>query len=85
MSEHIFTPLAGTYFEPEEIDDMGRVWMILSDKDIAKIGRGERWSARITDLKTGRRFTVRDASCGLVRCRCAAQITRELKATKGVK
>ena len=66
--DNIFTPRLSSYTED-------RARMELNLADIAKIGRGNRWSATITDQKTGKRYRVKGASCGLPRCFCDAVIT----------
>jgi hypothetical protein len=51
----------------------------LDDGDYAKIGRGSKWEAGVTDQDTGKTYLVRGASCGLPRCYCDAVIAAELK------
>ena len=55
-----------------------RAHMELNLADIAKIKRGVRWSATVTDQKTGERYRAKGASCGLPRCFCDAVITSVL-------
>ena len=71
MEGHLFTPRLN--YNTDE-----RAKMALSDEDRAKIERGHRWKAEITDLKTMKRYAVKGASCGLPRCFCDAIIVREL-------
>lgn len=66
--DNIFTPRLSSNSED-------RAKMQLSALDLAKIGRGRAWSATVTDQKTGSRYRVRGASCGLPRCFCDAVIT----------
>ena len=68
MNDNIFTPRISAASED-------RARMTLSPSDMAKIGRGSRWSATVTDLNTYKRYRVRGASCGLPRCFCDAIIT----------
>lgn len=55
-----------------------RLRMRLSPGDMVKIKRGCRWTADVTDLKTGRRYKVRDAGCGSLHCHCDALVVREI-------
>lgn len=73
--ERVFTPTDPKGLTGLPLDDMERVRMSISEVDGAKIG-GRTWRATVTDLKTGRRWRVRDAPCG-ASCRCAATITSE--------
>ncbi|MCC6798295.1 MAG: hypothetical protein IT366_24490 [Candidatus Hydrogenedentes bacterium] len=65
----IFTPRLG------ESEDT-RVTMSLSPEDLAKIKRGQGWTAKVTDRSTGKRYQVESAPCGLG-CHCDA-IAREI-------
>ena len=69
MAKHRFTP---------KMPDGSRAEMLLNDADDAKIGRGCRWSAEVTDLKTGRRYKVRGAACNIPRCMCDAVVVKIL-------
>lgn len=55
-----------------------RAFLLVSDADLAKVKRGERWRATVTDLASHQRVMLRDASCGLTNCRCAASVVRVL-------
>jgi hypothetical protein len=46
--------------------------MQLSEQDSAKIKRGRKWRATVTDQRTGKRWKVRGASCGSPHCFCDA-------------
>jgi hypothetical protein len=59
-------------------EDDERLQMRLSDEDGAKIRRGERWQATVTDLNTGIRYKVRGAACSLPHCFCDAVIMERL-------
>lgn len=79
MKKAIFTP-----FDPKGVtdlpaDEMGRVKMVLSVNDNAKVGRARQWQATVCDLNTGRMWRVREASCGLPRCCCAASVMSEVE------
>ena len=58
-------------------DSNERQEMALNDADKNKVLRG-RWTADVTDQKTGRRYRLRGASCGIPRCMCDAVIVCEL-------
>lgn len=75
--EKIFTPFSNGV-KGYEIDDMGRVHMVLSEHDYEKLERGHPWRATITDQNTDRRFKVRGADCGAGGCFCAAEIVAEI-------
>ena len=79
MSEHLFTPFDDDNIHGGERDDRDCVSLSLSYDDIAKIRRGSPWRATVTDLRTGRKFVVKDADCGAGSCRCAARVIREIK------
>lgn len=55
-----------------------RLSMTLSDPDYKKIRRGRRWSATVTDVRTGKKYRARGASCGSPSCFCDA-IVKEVK------
>ena len=82
--ENIFTPFDPHGIHGGPLDDMYRVRLRLSSKDMAKIGRGGPWEATITDLATKRAFLVRDAACSLGSCRCAAEIVAEKQARAAI-
>jgi hypothetical protein len=56
-------------------DGEQRLQIELSAEDQKKIGRGARWQAKVTDLKSGKRYFVRAASCGSAGCYCDAVAT----------
>ena len=66
--DNIFTPRLSSSTED-------RARMELNLADIAKIKRGVRWSATVTDQKTNKRYRVKGASCGSPGCFCDAVIT----------
>lgn len=49
-----------------------RLHLYVNAKDHAKILRGRRWHATVTDLLTGSVYEVRGASCGSMSCFCDA-------------
>jgi hypothetical protein len=51
-----------------------RLHLMLNDADHAKISRGRRWQAIVTDQNTGAKFKLRGASCGLSHCMCDAVV-----------
>ena len=61
------------------INGEARIGIQLDDGDYAKIGRGSKWEAGVTDQDTGKTYLVRGASCGLPGCYCDAVIVAELK------
>lgn len=75
--KHIFTPYGGKVIKTE-LDDKGRVSMILNDEDYEKIQRGHEWEAVVTNQKTKRKYVVRGANCGFPGCFCAAKIVKEI-------
>lgn len=64
--DHLFTPFMKGDKKRQ------RVFMSLNEADHAKIKRGHKWSAVVTDINTGRVYHVRGASCGSPSCFCAA-------------
>jgi len=68
MKKHI------NLFTPRIRDGQGwdRLTLFISNEDCKKIHRGRQWKATITDIKSGRVFKVRGASCGFSRCFCDA-------------
>lgn len=72
MRLHLFTPRLS-------YGSLERRPMQLSDEDIAKIQRGYRWQATVTDRTVGgKKYVVRGASCGVPRCMCDAVIIKEV-------
>lgn len=65
------------FFTPRKAHDSDeRLKMHLSPEDAVKIGRGRPWSAEVTDLDTGRRYSVKGAACGAdASCFCDAIVT----------
>lgn len=49
-----------------------RIRLEVSEADAAKVKRGRAWRATVTDIPTGKRWQLRDRSCGLAECRCDA-------------
>ena len=65
----------GRLFTPRlSSEDDERLPMRLCDEDHAKVRRGERWQATVTDLNTGIRYKVQAAACSLPHCFCDAVI-----------
>lgn len=69
----------GNLFTPRmAINSHERHYMILSDEDMKKIGRGGPWTATITNTHNGRRYKVRGAACNAPRCYCDAIVVAAL-------
>lgn len=73
----LFTPFDKKHITGLPLDSMGRVHLNVSAADNAKAKRNCRWTATIFDKKSKRYFVVRDASCGIPNCHCAAAIVKE--------
>jgi hypothetical protein len=63
----------GTQREPE---DRLKIEVERSDYEQNCPGRGTRGRGWLTDVKTGKRYHVRRASCGLPRCLCALELVK---------
>ena len=51
-----------------------RLHIPVSKEDYDKVQRGKRWSATVTDIKTGKIYQLRDGGCGIPRCHCDARV-----------
>jgi len=69
ITKHLFTP---------RTKGGERLTMYLSNEDIAKIGRGRRWSATITNLEDNLNYKVKGAACNLPHCFCDAVVIERL-------
>ena len=64
MEKYVFTPVLKKTGK--------RIKMALSEEDDRKIGRGEPWTAEVTDLNTSKRYKAWEKSCGIDTCMCDA-------------
>lgn len=67
----------GRLFTPRSSDTLQRFKWHISDADSAKIKRGHRWSATVTNLDDGKAYKVRGVPCSLHRCFCDAVVIGE--------
>lgn len=51
-----------------------RIEIQVSLVDASKIERGRRWSASVTDIRTGQVYALRDRACSIPGCRCDAEV-----------
>jgi hypothetical protein len=60
-------------FTPKIAGNLSERWALtISPEDAAKMPRGERWSAVVTDLQSGQQFSAQSAPCGIPTCYCDA-------------
>jgi hypothetical protein len=73
MTAHTITPRKG-------ITSTERYSLTVSAEDYAKMSRGERWAATMTDIPSGKQYHVTGAPCGISECYCDALATPVVEA-----
>jgi hypothetical protein len=71
--------MKGFLFTPTNASRTKRYEWLISAEDKAKIGRGHRWSATVTNLKDGKAYQVQGASCGIPSCFCDAVVVKRVR------
>ena len=55
-----------------------RLHLYLNEVDAAKIKRGWKWAAEVTDIDTQVRYKLQGCACNLPRCMCDAYVVKKL-------